>query len=177
MIPPMGLRDDLIADHKDHRAGGERQAPGQERLGEGDRDHPDQLAYRLDQAGRRGHGQGLPPRVVQRQQGHRHGQALRDILEADSDRQGCCRAEIAGAEPDADRQSFGEIVQGNRNHEQPDPPQALRWRTFVAKNEVLVRRAFVDEPKNGSADQDPGDHHERRGGLVGEVNSRLFKSR
>ena len=120
------------------------------------RDHADQPAHGLDQPGRGGHGQGLSPGVVQRQQGHGHHQALRDVLDADPDRERGCRAEIAGAEPDRNRQPFREIVQGDRDHEQPDPPQALRGRTLGAKDEVLVRHALVDQPEHRSAEQNRG---------------------
>jgi len=71
------------------------------------------------------------------------------VLDRDA---GCERAaaqRISAREADADRQAFGQVVQRNREHEQPSATQHLCVSALQALDEMLVRQHAVQHQQRG----------------------------
>ena len=126
------LRDDLVRDHVEHRAGGERERG---RHQAGDQLHgaeAEHRAQRLDQAGRERDQQRGAFRLSGGEERDRDDQTLGRVLRGDAQRHRPADQRVAAGDADADRETFGHVVQRERDREQPDPGQLAVVRVFLA---------------------------------------------
>src|SRR3546814_9178570 len=66
----------------------------------------------------------MEPGIADRQEGDRHGEPFRQVLQADTDGERGAVAEIAAAEADPDGEPLRDVVERNGNDEQPEPPRS-----------------------------------------------------
>ena len=159
MALAVGLRDDLVADHKQHGPGRKPQPPGQQAGRCADNSRPQHGAQGLDQA--RCHAQPHRQRapVARRQQRHGHHQALGHILDGDARGQRVGPQGVAARMRNADGQPLGQAVQRNRKHKQPGALQRARRRGALhALDEMLVRQQALHPQQHQRPQQDGPAH-------------------
>jgi hypothetical protein len=158
----VGFRDDLVADHIDHRPCGKRHGPWQQQLREAHRVGAEEAGERLHQAGQAGDNERVGTRIAAGKKREGDRQPLRRILQPDAARQNGASCEVAAAESDPDRKPLRQIVNRDGEDEQPDAGQLAPRRPLTPLKEVLVRDRLVQDRDETAAQQNSGDGDQSR---------------
>src|SRR3546814_673620 len=133
----MRLGNDLVGDHEQHSATGEGEPERQDPFAERDRARADQAADRFDEAGKESDEHGMEPGIADRQEGDRHGEPFRQVLQADTDGERGAVAEIAAAEADPDGEPLRAVVERSEAHtSEPKSRMRLPYAVFVLKKTI-----------------------------------------
>ncbi|ADE39249.1 hypothetical protein SAR116_1005 [Candidatus Puniceispirillum marinum IMCC1322] len=166
-----------MADNVEHCTRGKGQTPWKQRFRQCDDAGPEQTANRLDHARQRRDAPGAQLRISLAQQRHRDGQSFGRILKPDADGERQTALHTSGSEADPHGKAFGEVVDRDRNDEQPDPPQRRRFGPFASRLEVLVRQLFVHQGDSPHAQKNRNAYDGRRHRAVFEHRLRRIQCR
>ncbi|MNM85678.1 hypothetical protein D3C81_978070 [compost metagenome] len=147
-----------MGDHEDHRPGSQAHA---HRVGNGKAGgnaQADHGANGLHQARADRHQRRLEGRKTGCAQRQSHSEAFGNILDSDGAGQRQADIEVAAGKADANGHALGQVVQGDRQHEQPHAVDPVRLRAARAGAFVFVRGEAVEAEHQQHA-QAHADHH------------------
>ena len=165
----MGLRDQLLHNHIHHSPRREAQKPWHHRLDASRREHHQNAEYGLHDPGKASHQKRLPRRNPFLPQGKGNGRPFREILDADSQRQGKSRHQAGSRsrllggqrEGKADGHSLRDIMKGNSHHQKggslpggADPLRLLLSHMQVGK-ELIHQKQKQDPQRKTAGRRDP----------------------
>ncbi len=159
MAIAVGFGDHLVGDHEQHGAGGEPEPHG---VGDGHaagESHPEQGTKGLQQAAGDGHQHGDRRAKTGGAHGERHRQSFGNVLQGDGGGERQPHRHVPLGEADANGHALRQVVQGDGEHEQPDPGAALVAGAAGARIVVLVGGELIQPQHQQHPEGHAGHHH------------------
>jgi len=170
---PLGFRDQLLDNDKDHGSGRKAERIGKYALHLHDKQYPDNAGNRFNYSRGLPHKEAFPLPHAFSSQRHGYCCPFREILESNPDCEGNGAAECRGwktgnhrPEGDTDRKTFGDVVQGDCQNQQGAPlPGGLYPLALIdSQTRVQVRQQAVGQSHENAATHET-DHRSQPGCL------------